>query len=210
MPAFAGNGRRQKTDIKKRSIMTGYVRFDRAMKCPLRDKAGYGVLESLPTTLLGERITIRDLSESGGNWEEEYDKHDRVDMPAEDSRGILMLMEVQNNNEYACFRRMLSGVSKLVTEYVGRGEGYESVRKAYGINIVCFAPVAGGTSCAAGRRGSAASARATFWSWHRSSAGSRGAGQGLGDGSHAEAERLRGGRDCRTERLSPGEAESLQ
>jgi len=33
---------------------------------------------------------------------------------------------------------MLFGVSKLVTEYINRGEGYENVRKVYSVNIVYF------------------------------------------------------------------------
>ncbi len=36
------------------------------------------------------------------------------------------------------FQRMLFGVSKLVTEYINRGEGYENVRKVYSVNIVYF------------------------------------------------------------------------
>ena len=34
--------------------------------------------------------------------------------------------------------RMLFGASKLVTEYINRGEGYEKVRKVYSVNIVYF------------------------------------------------------------------------
>lgn len=65
-------------------------------------------------------------------------KYNRVDMLAENSKGELVLIEVQNNNEYAYFQRMLFGASKLVTEYINRGEGYEKVRKVYSVNIVYF------------------------------------------------------------------------
>lgn len=116
-----------------------YIRFDWAMKRMLRDKANYAVLEGLLTTLLGESITIKKLLESESNQEEEYDKYNRVDMLAENDRGDLFLIEVQNNNEYAYFQRMLFGASKLVTEYINRGEGYHRVRKVYSINIVYFA-----------------------------------------------------------------------
>ncbi|WP_281717538.1 Rpn family recombination-promoting nuclease/putative transposase, partial [Alistipes senegalensis] len=60
------------------------------------------------------------------------------DILGEDSKGRLILFEIQNNNEYAYFQRMLFGVSKLVTEYLNRGQGYESIRKVYSINIVYF------------------------------------------------------------------------
>ena len=76
--------------------------------------------------------------ESESNQEDEFDKYNRVDLLALDSKGELILIEVQNNNEYAYFQRMLFGVSKLVTEYINRGEGYENVRKVYSVNIVYF------------------------------------------------------------------------
>ena len=75
------------------------IRFDWAMKRLLRNKANFSVLEGLLTTLLGEKIIIRRLLESESNQEDEYDKYNRVDMLAENSKGELVLIEVQNNNE---------------------------------------------------------------------------------------------------------------
>ena len=118
--------------------MANYIRFDWAMKRLLRDKTNFSVLEGLMTTLLGEKITICKLLESESNQESEFDKYNRVDLLAEDSRGTLLLFEIQNNNEYAYFQRMLFGTSKLVTEYIQRGRGYEKIRKIYSINIVYF------------------------------------------------------------------------
>ena len=106
--------------------MASYIRFDWAMKRMLRDKANYGVLEGLITTLLGKRIKIQKLLESESNQEHEDDKQNRVDVLAEDE------------SEFAYFQRMLFGTSKLVTEYINRGQGYENIRKVYAINIVYF------------------------------------------------------------------------
>ena len=117
---------------------SNYIRFDWAMKRLLRNKANFAVLEGLLTTLLGETILIQKLLESESNQEDEFDKYNRVDMLAENSKGELILIEVQNNNEYAYFQRMLFGASKLVTEYINRGEGYDQVRKVYSISIVYF------------------------------------------------------------------------
>lgn len=117
---------------------SNYIRFDCAMKRLLRNKANFAVLEGLLTTLLGETILIQKLLESESNQEDEFDKYNRVDMLAENSKGELILIEVQNNNEYAYFQRMLFGASKLVTEYINRGEGYDQVRKVYSVNIVSF------------------------------------------------------------------------
>ena len=119
-------------------MASNYIRFDWAMKRLLRNKANFAVLEGFLTTLLNEKIIIRKLLESESNQEDEFDKYNRVDMLAENSKGELILIEVQNNNEYAYFQRMLFGTSKLVTEYINRGEGYDKVRKVYSVNIVYF------------------------------------------------------------------------
>ena len=119
--------------------MENYIRFDWAMKRLLRNKANFSVLEGFLTTLLGEKIKIRNLLESESNQEDEFDKYNRVDMLAEDEKGQLLLIEVQNNNEYAYFQRMLFGTSKLVTEYINKGDPYGKIRKVYSINIVYFA-----------------------------------------------------------------------
>ena len=123
---------------KGKMISDKYVRFDWAMKRLLRDKANYGVVEGLITTLLGKKIKIQKLLESESNQDSEDAKQNRVDLLAEDEQGSLFLIEVQNETEFAYFQRMLFGASKLVTEYINRGQGYEKVRKVYSINIVYF------------------------------------------------------------------------
>ena len=121
-----------------------YIRFDWAMKRLLRDKANFGVLEGFLTTLLGKQIKIQKLLESESNQEDEDDKQNRVDVLAEDDKGELYLIEVQNESELAYFQRMLFGTSKLVTEYINRGQNYEHIRKIYSVNIVYF-NLGGGT-----------------------------------------------------------------
>ena len=121
-----------------------YVRFDWAMKRLLRDKANFGVLEGFLTTLLGKRIKIQKLLESESNQADEDDKQNRVDVLAEDDKGELYLIEVQNESELAYFQRMLFGTSKLVTEYINRGQNYDHIRKIYSVNIVYF-NLGGGT-----------------------------------------------------------------
>jgi len=115
-----------------------FIRFDWAMKRLLRDKANYGVLEGFLSTLLSKQIKIRKLLESEGNQDSEESKYNRVDVLAEDELGVLYLMEIQNETEVAYFQRMLFGASKLVTEYINRGDPYDNVRKVYSINIVYF------------------------------------------------------------------------
>nr|MCR5076646.1 hypothetical protein [Prevotella sp.] len=64
--------------------MGKYIRFDWAMKRMLRDKANYGVLEGLITTLLNKKIKIQKLLESESNQEDEADKQNRGYILAED------------------------------------------------------------------------------------------------------------------------------
>jgi hypothetical protein len=121
-----------------------YIRFDWAMKRLLRDKANYGVLEGFLTTLLNKNIKIKKLLESESNQDSEDDKQNRVDVLAEDEHGELYIIEVQNETEQAYFQRMLFGTSKLVTEYINRGQSYDNIRKVYSVNIVYF-NLGGGT-----------------------------------------------------------------
>ena len=114
------------------------IRFDWAMKRLLRDKASYVVLEGFLTCLLGRQIKIVSILESEGNQESGDDKFNRVDILAEDDLGEKLLIEVQNESQYSYFHRMLYGVSKLITEYIKKGEPYENVAKVISINIVYF------------------------------------------------------------------------
>ena len=119
-------------------MQENYIRFDWAMKRLLRDKANYVVLEGFLASLLGKRFKIHRFLESEGNQEDEEDKYNRVDILAESEDGELCIIEVQNSRELSYFHRMLYGVSKAITEYIGLGKPSEEVRKVYSINIVYF------------------------------------------------------------------------
>lgn len=115
-----------------------FVRFDWAMKRLLRNKSNFVVLEGFLSSLFEEKITICHILESESNKEDITDKFNRVDLLAEDSKGELIIVEVQNNRELDYFLRMLYGVSKAVTEYISEGDLYEKIRKVYSVNIVYF------------------------------------------------------------------------
>ena len=89
-----------------------YVRFDWATKRLLRQKSNFVILEGFLSTLLGERIKIDRMLESEGNQQHAEDKFNRVDMLAENSKGELVIIEVQNNRELDYFHRMLYGSIK--------------------------------------------------------------------------------------------------
>ena len=115
-----------------------YIRFDWAMKRLLRNKANYVVLEGFLSSLIGGSFKIHRFLESEGNQEYEGDKYNRVDILAESESGELCIIEVQNSSELTYFHRMLYGVSKAITEYIGLGNPYDEVRKVYSVNIVYF------------------------------------------------------------------------
>ena len=115
-----------------------YIRFDWAIKRLLHNKANYDVLEGFLSVLLGQDVKIVKFLESEGNQEAKDDKYNRVDILCEDSRGELIIVEVQNDRAYSYFHRMLYGTSKVITEYIELGQDYEKVRKVYSVNIVYF------------------------------------------------------------------------
>jgi hypothetical protein len=114
------------------------IRFDWAMKKLLPHKVNFGILEGFLSELLRFDVTIESILESEGNKQDEYDKHNRVDILAKSQNNELMLVEVQNDSEIDYFQRMIFGVSKLVTEYIKEGEPYGTIKKIYSINIVYF------------------------------------------------------------------------
>jgi len=115
-----------------------YIRFDWAVKKILRQKANYVVLEGFLTVLLKETIKIKQLLESEGNQESEDDKFNRVDMLAENEKGELLIIEIQNTRELSYFHRMIYGTSKAICERIKIGDDYDKVKKVYSINIVYF------------------------------------------------------------------------
>jgi predicted transposase/invertase (TIGR01784 family) len=112
--------------------------FDWAAKRLLRQKSNFVVLEGFLSTLLDESVRIERILESEGNKEDAGDKFNRVDMLAENSRGEMVIVEIQNNRELDYFHRMLYGTSKVITEYISEGDPFGIVKKVYSVNIVYF------------------------------------------------------------------------
>ena len=118
--------------------MANYIRFDWAMKRLLRNKADHVVLEGFLSVIFKRQIKIAKILESEGNQDFEEQKFNRVDFLAEDEQGELMLFEIQNSHELDYFHRMAYGTSKVITDYLSKGEPYRNLKKVYSINIVYF------------------------------------------------------------------------
>ena len=115
-----------------------FIRFDWAIKRLLRQKANFGVLEGFLTVFIGEPIEIVDILESEGNQQAEDDKFNRVDIKAKNSKGDIIIVEIQNTSELYYLERVLYGVAKAITEHINLGNTYKEVKKVYSISILYF------------------------------------------------------------------------
>ena len=114
------------------------IRFDWAIKRLLRQKANFGVLEGFLTVFLNEKVEIVEILESEGNQEAVDDKFNRVDIKAKNSKGEIIIVEVQNTSELHYLERILYGVAKAITEHIHLGDTYKEVKKIYSISILYF------------------------------------------------------------------------
>ncbi len=113
-----------------------YIRFDWAMKHMLRDKANFGILEGLISVLTGETVQIVEILESESNQESADDKFNRVDVKAKNSKGHLIIVEVQLTRQLYYLQRILYGTCKAITEHMSIGDKYDQVKKVYSISIL--------------------------------------------------------------------------
>ena len=104
----------------------------------LRQKANFGVLNGFLTVMLREEVNILEILESESNQESADDKFNRVDIKARNSKGEIIIVEIQNTREVHYLERILYGVAKAITEHISLGEGYQNVKKVYSISILYF------------------------------------------------------------------------
>jgi len=114
------------------------IRFDWAIKNILRSKSNFVILEGFLSELLRETIKINKLLESEANQETETDKFNRVDLLVENSKGELIIIEVQNTSELDYLHRLLYGSSKAISENMNLGEPYSNIKKVISVSIVYF------------------------------------------------------------------------
>ena len=125
-------------ETEKQELQDRYIRFDWAIKRLLRQKANFGVLNGFLTVMLREEVKILEILESEGNQESADDKFNRVDIKALNSKGEIIIVEIQNTREVHYLERILYGVAKAITEHISLGEGYQKVKKVYSISILYF------------------------------------------------------------------------
>ena len=74
----------------------------------------------------------------GGNQQAQDDKFNRVDIKAKNSKGEIIIVEIQNTSELYYLERILYGVAKAITEHINLGNTYQEVKKVYSISILYF------------------------------------------------------------------------
>ena len=118
--------------------MENLVRFDWAIKNILRDKANFNILEGFLSALLNEEIQVINLLESESNKETEVDKFNRVDLLVENSKGELILIEVQVESESDFFHRMVFAAAKLITGHLKKKQKYSEIKKVIVVAVTYF------------------------------------------------------------------------
>jgi len=114
------------------------VRFDWAIKNLLRNKANFDILEGFLSELLGEQIVIESLLESESNQNHSDNKFNRVDLLVNTASGEKIIIEVQTASEWDFYHRILFGTSKLISEYIDKGQPYSKVPKVISVSILFF------------------------------------------------------------------------
>jgi len=114
------------------------ITFDWAIKRLLRSKANFGILEGFLTELLKEDIIIIDVLESEGNQKRKADKFNRVDLRVRNSKGEIIIIEIQYDRELDYLQRIFYGTTKTAIEYIKKGSAYSGITKIISINILYF------------------------------------------------------------------------
>ncbi len=114
------------------------IRFDWAIKHVLRNKANFDVLEGFLSELLKEPIVIDSLLESESNQENSDNKFNRVDLLVSTSNNEKIIIEVQTVSEWDFYHRILFGTSKIIAEYLKKGQPYSQVPKVISVSVLFF------------------------------------------------------------------------
>jgi len=120
--------------VKQRRLIS----FDWALKRLLRSKANFEILEGFLSELLYDDIYIQEILESESNKDTPLDKYNRIDIKVKNTRGELILIELQYQRELDYLQRLLYGTARAVTEHIDEGEPYANVPKVISVSILYF------------------------------------------------------------------------
>ena len=127
--------------------MKNLIRFDQAIKKLLRDQANFVITEGFLSVVLNQEIKILEVLEGKPNRKDENDKFNKLELLVSNQSGelLIVIIEVQNKQEYDYLRPMFYGTSKVIAKYSGKHEKYPKpvprkavVKKVYAITITYF------------------------------------------------------------------------
>lgn len=114
------------------------ISFDWAMKKLLRSKANFGILEGFLSELILEDIKIIEMLESESNKDTRSNKSNRIDLKVKNTKGEIIIIEVQYEREWHYYQRMLFATSKAIVEHIDEGDDYQDIVKVISVNILYF------------------------------------------------------------------------
>ncbi|TAF80903.1 MAG: hypothetical protein EAZ50_07785 [Runella slithyformis] len=114
------------------------ISFDWALKKLLRNQANFVILEGFLSTLLKKDIVVISILESESNPDYATQKTNRVDLLVENEQKERIIVELQYNDEYDYFQRMLYATSKHIINNFQKGNAYGGIKKVYSINLIYF------------------------------------------------------------------------
>ncbi len=114
------------------------ISFDWALKKLLRSKANFGILEGFLSELLHDDIRIQEILDSESNKDDAGDKFNRVDLKVKNTKGEILIVEIQYEREFDYLQRILYATSRTVVEQMREGMPYSEVAKVISINILYF------------------------------------------------------------------------
>lgn len=114
------------------------ISFDWAIKRLLRNKANFGILEGFLSELLKSDITIVEILESETNKTSRDNRQSRVDIKVRDSKGDLILIEIQYSRELDYLFRIMFETAKCIAEHLKEGIAYSGAVKVISVSILYF------------------------------------------------------------------------
>ncbi len=118
--------------------LRNHIQFDWAIKNKLSSEANLGILEGFLSELLKEDVKIRKILGDESNKETVGNKLNRVDILVKDSKGQLIIAEIQNIRKYDYFYKFLYYTARPNTEHMGKGMVYPDVKKVITVSMVYF------------------------------------------------------------------------
>lgn len=114
-----------------------YIRFGWAIRHLLRNKANFSIVEGLLTVLFNDKTEIIEMPESEENRRDNAE-FNIVDIKAKNSKGEIIMVEIQNMRLLHYYERILLKPDKTIIDRILPDKPYDEIKKVYLIDILYF------------------------------------------------------------------------